>query len=282
MKNILCPIDFSASSLNALEFAAKLALQLGMRLSLLYVFTEKEFLSILKKDDSLQQFEHANKLAEEKLKEVTQNLKLEFGENLNCKYHIEIGVVSKTIVEHIQNGDFELIVMGNKGINNLEENTIGSNTHYVLEKSTVPLLCIPLQAFYHEFKQIVYASDYHEQDKMALQQILTLFVKQSPLIRIVHISVVDSEEEQERFRQYTEELKSFIDYPSLQLIHKASNEKIPNVLDEYMHECQGNLLVLLKQKRNILEKLFHQSVTKKMSCFADFPVLIINGQNENN
>ena len=41
--NILCPIDFSDTSLNALEYAVRIGEKHDAHLTMLYVFTEEEF-----------------------------------------------------------------------------------------------------------------------------------------------------------------------------------------------------------------------------------------------
>lgn len=47
MSKILCPVDFSETSLNAIEFATEIAAKNQSVLTLLYVFTENEFNSIV-------------------------------------------------------------------------------------------------------------------------------------------------------------------------------------------------------------------------------------------
>lgn len=148
MKTIIAPVDFSDSSINALEFAAELAKRANANLILLH---------------TLQSSKEENE-AKKKLKSVEADLKKSFGAELNCEISLMNGNFITSIKKAIAIQQPDLIVMGTKGATGLKRILIGSNTVNVIAKTEFPVLVIPEAARFKNFlkkgkNKVVLATD---------------------------------------------------------------------------------------------------------------------------
>src|SRR5690606_32501850 len=156
MNKILCPIDFSNSSLNALEHAARIGEKHNADLTLLYVFTEEELNVLLEKSEENIKYDTWKERVENNFKALIDEVKATSIKNglLDCKYLLKQGDLIDSIKEAVKEGGVNLIVMGTKGVSDITESYVGSNTVQMIEKSDCPVLCVPEKARYKKFKKI--------------------------------------------------------------------------------------------------------------------------------
>ncbi len=136
IKRILVPLDGSANSFRGLDVAIHMARQCHATITGLYVVgiakprtnepissPEKLFL------------EHAQKIMKKaKLKAAQQGI-LFFD-------RVSYGDDGKRIVEIAEKKDFDLIVIGSRGMGAAKEIFLGSTSNYVLHKSKKPVLIV--------------------------------------------------------------------------------------------------------------------------------------------
>ena len=276
MNKILCPIDFSNSSLNALEHAARIGEKHNADLTLLYVFTEEELNVLLEKSEENIKYDTWKERVENNLKALIDEVKSTSIKNglLDCKYLLKQGDLIDSIKEAVKEGGFNLIVMGTKGVSDITESYVGSNTVQMIEKSDCPVLCVPEKARYKKFKKIVYATDYQDEDKKAISQLLVFAAPFKAHVNILHVSHSNKLFERAVYEDYKNEISTYIDYNDLSFTIQNYEDEINLGIDRYMIQEDAELLVLLTKERNFFEKLFTKSLSKSMSYFVDYPLLI--------
>src|SRR5690606_22148669 len=275
MQKILCPIDFSKTLLNALEFAARIGEKHHATLTLLYIFTEEEHRVLLanKKDVS---FEEWRLKTEEKLQHLIDEVKatsLKKGLR-DCRFILKQGDLVKGIKEAVAESGAHLIVMGTTGVSDITEAYVGSNTVQVIQKTTCPVLCVPEKASYKKIKKVVYATDYQEEDRRAIAQLLDFVAPFDAEVNVLHVTHRNRLFDQAIYEDFKRELKSYVNYHKLTFTVEVYEEEINLGIDRYMIDHGAELLVLLTQERTFFEKLFTQSLSKRMSYFVDYPLLI--------
>jgi nucleotide-binding universal stress UspA family protein len=62
----------------------------------------------------------------------------------NIRYKVEIlrGTPGPAIVEYANKGDFEILVIGSRGLNSLQEMVLGSVSHKVVKRANCPVLIV--------------------------------------------------------------------------------------------------------------------------------------------
>ena len=276
MNRILCPIDFSNASLNALEYAARVGEKHRSDLTLLYVFTEEELNIQLEKGGEKISYDHWKAQVDDNFQRIISEVKATSVKKglVGCKYVLKQGDLIKSIKETVIEGGFNLIVMGTKGVSDITETYVGSNTVKVIEQTNCPVLCVPEKANYKKFKKIVYATDYQEEDKKAISQLLVFATPFDAQINILHVSHNNKLFEKAVYEDYKNEITTYINYEKLSFSIQVYEDKIDRGIDQYMITEEAELLVLLTKEKNFFEKLFTRSLSESMSYFVDYPLLI--------
>lgn len=76
------------------------------------------------------------------------------------------------------------------------------------------------------------------------------------------------------YQEFKDELSSFLGYEKISYYLKEYKKDISSGIEEFVYEHNGDLLVLLKRKRNFLEKLIGNSVSTEVSYLSTHPLLI--------
>ncbi len=276
MKNILCPIDFSEASLNALEFAANIGSHEKGAITLLNIFTEADFNKILKTDHLKEKYEDLLGLAESKLKAIADEImRFSAKDGLqSCSHKLMPGEIVDIVSLVSGQEQSELIVIGTTGHSAFERKYIGGNAEKIIRHAHCPVLCIPESHSFHEVNRIVYATDYQEEDKLAIQHIVSLAKAMDAEIKIVHVSHHNHTVDKAIYEDFVNELSKFVHYERT-TFDRLVFENIAHGLDLYVKEIEADLLVMLSKKRNVVESLFHNSLTDHLDKFADYPIMVL-------
>ncbi len=134
-KNILVPVDFSASSQGAVELASTLANQKGSTLHFVYVESDMTVFEgghtsyVPTAEDIEQDRERLEKLVPAK-------------EGVQFERHFLQGVPAEKIVEFAEQNGIDLIVLGSHGRAGLARFLLGSVAEQVVRTGTCPVLTV--------------------------------------------------------------------------------------------------------------------------------------------
>jgi nucleotide-binding universal stress UspA family protein len=139
---ILCPIDFSDSSLSALEFAINLSEEADAKLTLLHVVEMPPALSqepFFLNGELVRAREAAAGVARQQLNSLIHD-------NTRADCMVDTAVVEgrayQQILRQAAEGKADLITMGVHGRGALDLLLFGSTTHHVIRASTCPVLIV--------------------------------------------------------------------------------------------------------------------------------------------
>ncbi len=144
---ILAPIDGSHSAMNALEAAYEMAKIHGSTVTVIHVMTFTETVPNEKTDkpedyidDYISKVRNAdlNLLADAVAKGEAAGLK----DRVTSK--LMIGVPGEAIVAESQKGEYDLIVIGDRGLTGVKEMLLGSVSKHVVDESKIPVLVVKL------------------------------------------------------------------------------------------------------------------------------------------
>ena len=274
MKTILCPVDFSASSFSAIEFAARLGDKLSASVELLHVITEKDFDAILSEEDVDKDFGEKIELIRTKMEKLIQEIKNDISDNLKIHYTIKEGNLIPLIIETENEMYIDLIVMGTKGVSDITEAYFGSNTLQVIKESTCPVFCIPEGTSINDLKKLVYAYNYQKEDIYALKEVITLAINLNASVDVLHICTEEIKEPDPGDMEPSQDIKSYFDSPDVNFIYKYFKGSVHDGINQYLRDNKADILALLKKKRNFIEEIFHKSITQYFAYYTDIPVLV--------
>ncbi|MGM0946107.1 MAG: universal stress protein [Bacteroidota bacterium] len=270
---IICPLDFSECSLNALEYATRLAISYKAKLILFHVINKEDYLKLAPLDaEGL----HQKEFLEEKMTRLFETVKREIGYmEVSLDWTMVEGKIVDQILESSQNLNADLVVIGTEGMNDLRKNIVGSRASLIVEKSEIDVMVIPRKVYFKPFKKLVYSTDYYEEDKLAIQKIAEFARLYDAEIDIVHVTQRQKLIDKTLHQVMIDELKPFVRYTKVNYVLKSFRDDLALGLESYLQTSKGDMLITLSKKKSFFEKIFTQSISKKMAYFINKPLWVI-------
>lgn len=270
MQTILVPTDFSEQAGTAAKYAASLAKELNARLFLFHAYMlptpVSEVPYVMVTVDDLQ---HEN---ENIIKKEAEFLNQQFG--VEIEWLVRIGIPSDEIKVLTEEKNFDLIVMGMKGVGGLDK-IIGSTTTNAIRKVRNPVLIIPQNSDFEPLKTIVYATDLHYEIPInAYQPLITLSKHFQARINIVTVTrsntpaKTDALEWRNSFEPYLQGIEH--DFSSV------TDTSVSHGITGFLDKHPGEMLVMVAHKHTFLERLFSKSKTTEMAYETRIPLLILH------
>ncbi|MBS1976795.1 MAG: universal stress protein [Bacteroidetes bacterium] len=271
MKKILCPIDFSELSRNAMSYACKLGHALGGSVTLFNVQ------SLAEKTPEQALFGEATNVdaATAQLEEWAQEATRVF--HVSCYPEVDSTVMAMSKLIRERAASFDLVVMGTNGADDWFDVFLGSNTYQVLKKSDVPVLLVPEGCLFSEIRNIVFAFDYLHQEVVPISQLMS-FAK-SLNCGITIFQVLDHElnpDEGEDLKVKQGELAKMFQSAVTHGFEAQSATSRIEAIRLQMSKPGNDLLALCPVHHKLKDRLFHKSLVKEVSDHPDFPVMVFH------
>lgn len=272
MVNILVPTDFSNLSKVALQYAIKIANRLDGNVTVLHVIDLNEtVLATIRMNISTKAMMQSAKQEMEKLlKDVAK---------YRPRKEIKTKIVRGTsFVESVQKNSKRLrsglIVMGTRGATGIKKAILGSNTTSVIGLSHVPVLAVPEEAEFKNFRNVIYATDMKHLDK-ELSILIPYIEKFGSTIHILHIlkNARDIEKVEERIEQAVKKTG----YKNIVTLVTV-DEDIDGAIDQYVTVSKADLLTMFTHELSFFEKLFDRSFTRKMAFHSKIALLTFKSE----
>jgi nucleotide-binding universal stress UspA family protein len=264
---ILVLTDFSPLSKLAVNYALKMGNHLPAEFTVLSVVRLD---GVPKSNLKWKQIEKALvTVAEEEGEKLLSELRSKTKSKLTFKAikgHTVADVVRRYTQKHYTN----LVVMGSQGASNLKKFRLGGTTVSVIDAIYAPVLAIPKQAEYKNFKHIVYATDL-QNVKKELELIVPFAKIFGTHVHMAHVvTAVDKRMETER--KFVEKLIAESGYDKIDF-KLIIDDDISEAIDLYIQQTKADLLTTFTHQLNLYEKLFGLSVTRKLAYQGNIPLL---------
>ncbi|TXK49117.1 universal stress protein [Pontibacter qinzhouensis] len=279
MKKILCPTDFSKTASKAVEYAAAIAGRAGAHLTLMHVVhlpvVDTSETALIASELLQDQIRDASEKMQALLYDIEQQYEANRGA-FTCDFIVKESLLTD-IAEHLTSREgYDLVVMGTTGGGSaLEELLIGSNAEAVINQVRCPVLTIPASATQPDISKIVYASDYVEDDKFALQQVLELARLFNATVDVIHVVKEATPESKTKSQRFWEELQQAYPQSPLQFQEVVSRHRQDGI-KAYYNESGASLVAILRKDKGFFEELFSRSLAEKMTYKADVPLLVLH------
>ena len=170
MKKILVPTDFSEQAENALKVAAQLAKAHGAEIYLLHILEiPLNEIDPMSSRSDLPEAVFFMKLAHRKFENIMNSSYLD---GIVVHETVDFNEIFKGVFHACNKHNIDLVIMGSNGVSGLKEMLIGSNTEKVVRTSEVPILVVKKEHLSFKVNNIVFASDFQEENKSAYKKAL--------------------------------------------------------------------------------------------------------------
>lgn len=270
---IICPLDFSECSLNALEYATHLTLHYQAKLILFHVINREDYLKPSPLDEK---GTYQTDFLKDKMTEIHAVVLRELnGQVPPPEWSMEEGEIVNEILKKSKKEGADLIVIGTEGMNELRKNIVGSRASEVVEHAEVDVMVIPRKIFFKPPKKLIYATDYYEEDKLAIQKITEFAGFFDSEIDIVHVTERQKLIDKTLHQVMIDELKPFVRYSKVNYLLKSFRDDLALGIENHLQTAKGDMLITLSKKRSFFERIFTDSISKKMAYFINKPLWVI-------
>ena len=148
----------------------------------------------------------------------------------------------------------------------------------IIKKVRCPVWIVPEGIVYKPFSEILYATDYHEEDLPNLK-LLARFASRFPAnITAVHITGDAGFEERVMGEGFASMIRKETGYEmvSVKVLPETKGEPLVTGLHNFALMMDADLIVLLRENRSFSERLLHGSRSEKIARDTQLPVLIFN------
>ncbi|MEO6818883.1 MAG: universal stress protein [Ginsengibacter sp.] len=271
MKKILVPVDFSDASNNASYYAASLANIYRCEMILIHAYINPAGIDEMPSGFVFQ--------PGKELWDIKKDIMHEYVEALRKKYTIRIrgvvreGTATPAILDFAKDENADLIVMGMKGKG--ESNSLfGSNTTSVMGKSSVPVLILPENVQFRNIEVITLATNFEAETNYSDYSLLrNIAQKNEAFIQILNVRKMDSELSGSEITGKINTASAFEDLNCG--FYTIKDDEVDDGIEDFLEDHPSDLLVMIGRKRNLFQRIFGISHTKKMSYETEIPLLIL-------
>ncbi len=274
--NILFPTDFSKNSEVALQYAKDFIQSNNGKIHLMHVYEvpqmEDAGMGSLSNFSSGPGSRLQQKVAEDKQASVEQQL-VDLAKKYDLKpeqYSVQgkEGTVRSEIDETLSQFDFDLVVLGFRNENSQKGVFFGGIANHLLETANCPVIAVPPNANYVNYKKIIYPTDLIHEDRKALKWLIELARPHRARIQLLHIG--------DNFEQYRETLVLEIcDDLSYDLIDYeiVPGQEVSRVILEMTEKSKADMIAMTTHTTTLFEKIFHASVSKDVLENVNIPFI---------
>jgi nucleotide-binding universal stress UspA family protein len=270
-KKILVPIDFSECSINALKYATELAKLMKAEITILHAF------NIPVTHGEIGATSIVNSLAsgiEEDIKDNFNELSIKVPTLSEVQYEtvVKHSFVLDAVYNYCNANKIDLIVMGTSGASGLDEVLVGSNTYSIIKEINCAVIAIPINASFESVNKIALASDYRDFDEKVLEPLKFISRLFAAEIHVLHISEAFKldDEEAEIAKKLERYLKGVDHHYNL-----VVNDDFEDGLETYITDKEIDMVAIIPRKRNLFERIFGKSASKKIIFHAHIPLLAL-------
>ena len=278
MKRILVPTDFSETSEKAFRFAFGLARRTNGTVVLYHAYNPEERAwagtDTTRRQYNIQSELNILKRMQRLSKKVTEDSAV-----VTVSKIVGRSPLIDNILGFAEDNYIDLIVMGTQGRSGLKKKIIGSVAERIVKQSSVPVLLVPEKYEGEEPKHFVFASDYHPAEKEALVLADAMANWYNGDISVLHVlSVYNGHSENQRKRNEFDAYSFFMQrqFPSSRMkFHSLETTALVEGLEALNEQVPYDVMVMVRRKKDSLERLFKKSFTQQMAYMTKKPLLIV-------
>lgn len=263
---VLCPIDFSKTSINACYWIADFLSQ--------YEVSELHLCHFIHFNRRASMFVTVDDLfierAEKDMEELTGRLKTRY-EDLSVKVTIYKADPKEGIVSIAKSEVSNLIVTGTSGLNAIKSMTIGSVTKYIFDHSDIPVLAVPTNIKFNKISKIALAVDRQELSKVSPLFLIRDFIEKfRSALHIIHVA-----DEVDSWTKLDPSLGSV--FKNIDFVYEklALQGSLADTLSNYSRNQDVDLLCMIHHPKGWFMRLFSKSVTTAELFNLSSPLLVL-------
>lgn len=274
-QKILIPIDFSETSMIAIEHGAFTAQLFKADLVLLHVVENHwENFSIVAPEIRVDAPSDLTNLIEKRLEETAADIRSKYGVKSTCI--TSDGNIFQEIINVSEEHHIDLIVMGTHGTSGVVEFFAGSNTFKVVTESVCPVLSVRVQASKVGFKDIVLPIDDSMHSRQKVNYAAEMAKHFASTVHILGLSNTSDETALKRFELKMEQVEDYLKQADISCTRKTINGgNQAKVTYDYAKSVNADLIVIMTDQEEAITGRLMGSFAQQIVNHSKIPVMSI-------
>lgn len=275
MKTILIPIDFSDTSLKALEVGATIAKRINAKINLIHMAGLEEGLN--EKNNSFEQAIYYSKVIGKKFEEIIKEPYLEgiIVEPL-LKKHLDFKEVSDLALDI----NASLIIMGSNGSKGLTEIIKGSNTEKVVRHSETPVLVVKNNDINFAPERILFVSDFKLETVKAYHRMIEIATLLNARIEFLYVNLPGDQfkttaQMDEVLLNFFTEVKHPDAIQAIKTVNRYADYTVEEGVMNFASLNATDIIAIPTHGRTGISHLLNGSISEDIANHAIMPVLTV-------
>jgi len=274
MKTIIVPTDFSPAAINAMNYAADMALQIDASVMLVNIYQIP--VAVTDAPLVMVSVEELRQGAEDRLAELKNDLSRVTSGRLKIYTEAILGDVVDELQELCEKIDPFALVMGSMGHTALERTLFGSTTLTVIKHLKWPVIAVPKGKEYGDgIRKVGLASDFKE----VVESIPFAGIRQFVSTFGAELHVLNVDYHNKQFKPDTPE-QSVLLHTELESLrphyHFIEHPDIEDGINDFAEKNNLDIIIAIPKRHKLLEGLFRKSSTRQLVFESHVPVLCMH------
>ena len=274
MKTIIVSTDFSAISLNAVNYAADMACVINTDLSIIHVCPIPVILTEVATPPYT--LEELVEDAEQKMIPLKQKIKTRTGEKIKINTIVKTGELIAGINAYCDLLDTYAVVMSVEDSSAFDRFLFGSKTISAIKQLVWPVIAVPPDAKFTSLQKIGLACDFRKVlETIPVEEIKRLVNNFNAELYVLHVSPQNKESLIKGINEGSVWLHDILGelHPKYRFINDTDIEK---GLAEFAEKNNLDLLITIPKKHNFISNIFQHSHSKELVLHSHVPVMSIH------
>lgn len=274
MKTIIVPTDFSPVSVNAMNFAADMAISINASIMLFHAYQVP--VSMTDVPVVMVSADELKKSSEEKLTTLKESLAHVTSGKIKIYAEARLGNIVDELEDLCNHIQPFAVIMGTKGATGLERILFGSTTLTSIRHLTWPVIVVPPgKEFGSGINKIGFACDFQK----VVETTPINFIKQMVKEFNAELHILNVDYENKHFKPETPEESLLLHTLVSDLnpnYHFINHVDIEDGINEFAETNNIDLLITIPKKHKLLDGLFKPSSTKQLVTQSHVPVMCVH------
>ena len=273
MKKVMVAIDFSKTSMNALDYGVMLANKASAEVLMVWVDNTTS-------DETIYEG-HPNELRNEKI-ELFKELQHKYKGILNdgkLKYKTRKGKVYIEIANLAKNTNTDFIITGTHGVSGFEEFWIGSNAFRILTDAPCPVISLRHDFHVGGINKIVVPIDSSQETRQKIPVTSELAMMFNSEVHILSLYSTSFKSVKRRVDNYARQVMTYMEDRDIKCTLDAKeSENITKTTIDYAEMIHADLITIMTEQETTPSNLFLGPYAQQMVNHSPIPIAFIRSK----
>jgi nucleotide-binding universal stress UspA family protein len=271
MKTLIVPTDFSATALNAANYAADMALTINADIFLLNTYTiPVSYMEI----PVAVNFDTLQKDADAELKKIKDSLLARTGNKIKITSQAVDAVFLSALQEACEDLHPYAVVMGCQGSTAAEHLLFGTHAISAMKHLNWPLITVPMGCKFSAANKIGLACDFRKVvDTVPASEIKSLL---NDFNAELHVLNIGKKEDFDADIVFQSGLLETMLLPLKPSYHFIDNKETDAGILDFVEKNNIDLLIVIPKRHSLFEQLLHKSHTRQFIIHSHVPIMVLH------